>query len=125
MTGIDLADTGRAGQVLLWAPEGAGDFVDVAWVIAEVVGNGPGVRGMWTHSSASGQLHVDLQAANREYVFSCATHLNAETWESKDCASTWCDVHGISVRVTWVDQVASGEGPGLAETGADCVKNAN
>ena len=56
-----------AGSVLLWPPQGAGDFADLAWVIAEALGNGPGVRGLDVSRRGDG-LYARVWTTGPEYV---------------------------------------------------------
>lgn len=43
------------GEVsLLSPPEGVGDFAEVAWVVAQALGNGAGVRGLDVHRGETG-----------------------------------------------------------------------
>lgn len=49
-------------------PEGAGDFADVAWVVAQALGNGPGVRGLDVHRGETGNLYAYVRATNPAFV---------------------------------------------------------
>ena len=43
------------GSTVPWPPQGAGDFADVAWVVAQALGNGAGVRRLnVSHTGRSG-----------------------------------------------------------------------
>jgi hypothetical protein len=71
MTTASTAGGALAGSVLMWPPEGVGDFADLAWVIAEALGNRAGVRGLDVHQGEE-RLHARVQANDPEYVAAVA-----------------------------------------------------
>lgn len=119
MSTTSVFDATRAGQVLMWAPEGAGDFADLAWVIGGVLGNGAGVRGLDVHRAADGSLFGYVTAENARYVREVAAALGWRVYESGD---TYCDSWGllgeVHVEVTWLAPSAN-EAPSIASVLVD------
>ncbi len=50
------------------APAGVGDFAEVAWIVAQALGNGPGVRGLDVHRGETGTLYAYVRASNPSFV---------------------------------------------------------
>ncbi len=91
-----------AGSVLLWPPQGAGDFADLAWVIGEALGNGPGVRGLDVSRRRDG-LYARVWTTGPEYVASVAAAFGWEVYAPDPAyATTWGRVGGVKVSVSWV-----------------------
>ena len=74
-------ELGGSVGFLPWDPQGAGDFADMAWVVAQAFGNGPGVEEVQASRSQAGHLHVFVAAAGREYVRAIAARFG---WEAVD-----------------------------------------
>ncbi len=53
-------------------PKGAGDFAEVAWIVAQALGNGPGVRGLDVHRGETRNLYAYVRATDRAYVWAAA-----------------------------------------------------
>ncbi|MGB8384618.1 MAG: hypothetical protein WCG47_25820, partial [Dermatophilaceae bacterium] len=64
---MGLAEQPLSGGVLCWPPDGAGDFAEVAWVAAEALGNGTGVRSLQV-SVHRGRVSALVYATNAGYV---------------------------------------------------------
>ncbi len=97
-------DATRAGQVLMRAPEGAGDFSDLVWVIASVLGNRAGVRGVDVQRAVDGgSLSGYVTAENAQYVRDVAAALG---WRLYELDGTYCNTWGMlgetQVDVTWL-----------------------
>ena len=92
-----------AGSVLLWPPQGAGDFADLAWVIAEALGNGPGVRGL---DVSRGKATGCTRACGRPARSMWRSVAAAFGWEvyvpDPAYATTWGEVAGVNLSVSWV-----------------------
>lgn len=74
----DLATDTKAGSPWLWGVKGLGDFADVAWKAAELLGNAPGVRGLAIKSPAeqgSGLPQLVVRAADPQTVHRLADAL--------------------------------------------------
>lgn len=86
-------------------PQGAGDFADVAWVVAQAFGNGPGVDGLQASRSQAGHLHVFVAATGPEYVRAIALRFG---WDAVDAGrpgwylATSGTLGQLLVSVTWV-----------------------
>lgn len=93
-----------AGSVLLWPPQGAGDFADLAWVVAEALGNGPGVRGLDVSRARNRDgLSAHVWTTGPEYVMSVAGAFGWEVYAPDLAyATTWGGVAGVTVNVSWV-----------------------
>lgn len=102
--GLSFSDAEQAGQVLMWSPEGAGDFADIAWVIAGLLGNGAGVRGLDVHRSLDGDaLHADVSATSAAYVAAVAAGHGWRLYAPDDTyPNTYGAVGEILVNVTWL-----------------------
>ena len=74
-------DAGEVTAVLPWPAEGVGDFADVAWVLAQAFGNGPGVRGVEIRRAESGGTHAYLTVTNPRYVRDVAAAFGWEVYE--------------------------------------------
>ena len=90
------------GSVLLWPPQGAGDFADLAWVIGEALGNGPGVRGLDVSRGRDG-LYARVWTTRPEYVAAVGA---AFGWEAVR-AGPGVRHHlgrggGVNMSVSWV-----------------------
>lgn len=94
------------GQMLSWPPEGAGDFADVAWVVAQALGNGAGVRGLEVRRFPSG-VSVHVTTTSPEYVRSAAAGFGWELYEpDPSYANTWGEIGEVRVDVTWIEPAA-------------------
>lgn len=91
-----------AGSALLWPPKGAGDFADLAWVVGEALGNGPGVRGLDVFSRRD-VLYARVWSSGPEYVASLAAQFGWEVYVPDAAyATTWGLLAGVKVSVSWV-----------------------
>ena len=90
------------GRVFGWPPEGAGDFADVAWVVAEALGNGSGVRGLDVTLWPSGvSLHV--YTTGPEYVRSMAAGFGWELYEpDATYATSYGQLGKVRVNIVWI-----------------------
>lgn len=59
--------TGRS-TVLPWPPAGVADFADVAWAVAEALGNADGIRSMRIGLRADGGATCDLSVERQAFV---------------------------------------------------------
>lgn len=90
-----------SAPVLAWPPEGAGDFADVAWLVATALGNNPGVRGLEVEWRA-GRVRVFLTVAGAAYVREVATRhgwvlYHREGWYAISTGT----LGGVTVTVNW------------------------
>lgn len=100
---VDGRDAARAGQVLMWQPQGAGDFADLAWVLAEVLGNGAAVTGLDVSRAASGALFGRVRCDNPGYVRDAASRLGWHLYEPDDTyANAWGQVGDMVVDLVWL-----------------------
>ena len=74
-------DRGEVTAVLPWPAEGVGDFADVAWVLAQAFGNGPGVRGVEIRRLETGGTHAYLTTTGPEYVRAVAAAFGWSLYE--------------------------------------------
>ena len=72
---------GEVTPVLPWPAEGVGDFADVAWLLVQALGNGPGVRGLEIRRSETGGTHAYLTTTKPEYVREVAAAFGWEVYE--------------------------------------------
>lgn len=102
-TTASFADSTAAGQVLMWAPEGAGALADVAWVIAGVLGNAAGVRTVEVQLLDSGSVYATVRVNDREYVRrACEVH-GWRLYAPDDSYATASTMLGeIHLAVTWL-----------------------
>lgn len=102
MTMPALAPALPTGSVLLWRPQGARDFADLAWVIAEALGNGPGVRGLDVSRGKAG-LYARVWTTRPEYVAAVAAAFGWELYSPDPAyATTWGEVAGVNLSVSWL-----------------------
>lgn len=106
-------ELGGSVGFLPWDPQGAGDFADMAWVVAQAFGNGAGVDGLQVSRSQAGYLHVFVAATGPEYVRAIAARFG---WDAVDAGrpgwylATSGTLGQLLVSVSWV-----GARPGPAE----------
>ena len=62
------------GSTVPWPPQGAGDFADVAWVVAQALGNGAGVRRL-SVSHTGRRVFVDVGVTSPGFVVEVAARL--------------------------------------------------
>lgn len=103
-------------RVFGWPPEGAGDFADVACLVAEALGNASGVRGLDVTLWPSG-VSVHVYTTGPEYVRSMAASFGWELYEPDAAyATTYGELGDVRVNVTWIaprsDDPATNEGCG-------------
>ncbi len=55
------------GRIVRWPPRGAGDFADVAWIVADALGNGEGVRAVEVHRHPT-RTRVVVRVEDAGYV---------------------------------------------------------
>ena len=95
-----------------WLPEGAGDFADVAWIVAAAVGNGPGVRGLSMSHRTGGPVFADLTATTPELVHDLADRLGLSLSSAND--DRYMEAHGplgsVTLSVAWLAPADSGSG---------------
>lgn len=100
-----LDQLGGSAGFFPWEPQGAGDFADMAWVVAQAFGNGHGVDGLQASRSQAGHLHVSVAAAGPEYVRGIATRFG---WDAVDAGrpgrylATSGTLGQLLVSVSWV-----------------------
>jgi hypothetical protein len=103
---MTTASTGAgmpAGSVLLWPPEGAGDFADLAWVIAEALGNRAGVRGLNVHQGEE-RLFASVRASDPEYVAAVAADHGWDVYAPDESyVATSGVLADVIVGVYWLD----------------------
>ncbi len=92
------------GVVLPWLPAGAGDFADVAWVVAAAVGNGPGVRALSVSHRTGGLVYADLTVTSPDLVRDLADRLGLGYSSAND--ETYVEAHGplgsVTLSVAWL-----------------------
>ena len=98
-----------AGEVSAPAPpEGAGDFADVAWVVAQALGNGAGVRGLEVHRGETGALCAYVRATNPAYVRAVAASFGWSLYEPDGYyANASGDLGELRVSGLFVDPVVA------------------
>ncbi|GEM_PF-6725665 len=103
ITGATEQETGL-GVVLPWPPAGAGDFADVAWVVAAAVGNGPGVRGLSMSYRSGGLVYADLTVTSPDLVRDLADRLGLGYSTAND--EGYVEAHGpvgsVTLSVAWL-----------------------
>lgn len=100
---MSFADATAAGQVLMWAPEGAGDFADVAWVIAGVLGNGAGVHSVEVQRLDNGSMYATVRVNGREHVRQAAEEHGWRLYAPDDSYATATSMLGeIHLGVIWL-----------------------
>jgi len=106
------------GSVVLWPPQGAGDFADLAWVIGEALGNGPGVCGLDVHQSRDPEgLFAYVRTTGSEYVRSVAAAFGWDVYEpDAGYAHTSGVLAGVLLSVTWMRP-----DPSRSEESEQCV----
>jgi hypothetical protein len=103
MTATKAIDATRAGQVLIWAPEGVGDFADLAWVLAETLGNGSGVHGLDVHRGQDGHsLFAQVKCDSPAYVRDVAARLGWHLFVSRSYATAVGRVGDVLVEAVWI-----------------------
>lgn len=90
-----------SGPVLAWPPEGAGDFADVAWLVAKALGNGAGVRGLEVERLA-GRVRLFVTATEETYVREVAAQRGWSLYhrDGRYAISTGT-LGGVTVTVSW------------------------
>lgn len=91
------------GSTVPWPPQGAGDFADVAWVVAQALGNGAGVRRL-SVSHTGRRVFVDVGVTSPGFVVEVAARLG---WSlSSANGEHYANCHGplgsLVVDVTWL-----------------------
>lgn len=98
-------ELGGSVGLLPWDPQGAGDFADMAWVVAQAFGNGPGVDGLQSSRSQTGHMHVFVAATGPECVRAIALRFG---WDAVDAGrpgwylATSGTLGQLLVSVSWV-----------------------
>jgi hypothetical protein len=98
-----VAELAGMGSTVPWPPEGAGDFADVAWVVAQALGNGPGVRRLMVSHTGRG-VFVDVGVTSPGFVVEVAARFG---WSlSSANGEHYANCHGplgsLVVDVTWL-----------------------
>lgn len=98
-------ELGVGAVFLLREPERAADFADLAWVVAQALGDGVGVRRLEACVSGTGDLHVYVSASGPEYVRGVAARFG---WQARDAGrpewylTTDGRIGQVLVSVSWV-----------------------
>ncbi|WP_152185548.1 hypothetical protein [Segeticoccus rhizosphaerae] len=91
------------GSTVPWPPQGAGDFADVAWVVAQALGNGPGVRRL-NMSPTGRRVFVEVTVTSPGFVSETAARLGWSLSSAND--DHYANCHGplgsLVVDVTWL-----------------------
>ncbi len=90
-----------AGAGLCWPPVGVGDFADVAWFLAGVLGNAAGVAGLEVYRHED-HLYASVSAESREIVEQLGARPGWELWGSPGGQASASGVEGgVRVRASW------------------------
>lgn len=109
-------DRGEVIPALPWPAEGVGDFADLAWVLAQAFGNGPGVRGIDVHRGDNGTLRAQVSTTGPEYVRDAAASFGWHLHESDDgYADAFGSIGDVRVSVMWLDPHRFDRGRAAAE----------